>query len=119
MTVDPKHHPNIIGRRGATINKIRDDHDVRIQLPDKDGPNSDEITIMGYEHNVKGAQDDILRIVRELVSEEGGRKGQGKEEREGRRERWKEREMDGERDGWREREREIHHLECTRCTCTS
>lgn len=68
LAVHPKHHPNIIGRRGATINKIRDDHGVRIQLPDKDGPNSDEITIMGYEHNVKGAQDDILRIVQELVS---------------------------------------------------
>lgn len=73
MQVDPKYHPNIIGRKGATINKIRDDHDVRIQLPDKDGPNADEITIMGYEHQVKAAQDDIMKIVQELeeqISEE-------------------------------------------------
>lgn len=68
LSVEPKYHPNIIGRKGATINKIRDDHGVRIQLPDKEGPNSHEITITGYEHNVKGAQDDIMRIVQELVS---------------------------------------------------
>ena len=68
LTVEPKYHPNIIGRKGATINKIRDNHGVRIQLPDKEGPNSHEITITGYEHNVKGAQDDIMRIVQELVS---------------------------------------------------
>ena len=68
LSIEPKYHPNIIGRRGATINKIRDDHGVRVQLPDKDGPNSHEITITGYEHNVKGAQDDIMRLVQELVS---------------------------------------------------
>ena len=68
ISVEPKYHPNIIGRKGATINRIRDEHDVRIQLPDKDNADSDEITIMGYEHNVKAAQDDILRIVEELVS---------------------------------------------------
>ena len=67
INVPPKFHPNIIGRKGATINKIRDDHDVRIQLPDKDSPNEDEIVIMGYEHQVKAAQDDILKIVRDLV----------------------------------------------------
>ena len=67
LSVDPKYHPNIIGRKGATINKIRDDHDVRIQLPDKDGPNADEIMIMGYEHQVKAAQEDILKIVHDLV----------------------------------------------------
>ena len=71
LSVDPKYHPNIIGRKGATINKIRDDHDVRIQLPDKDGPNADEIMIMGYEHQVKAAQEDILKIVHDLVRDDG------------------------------------------------
>ena len=75
MHVEPKHHPNIIGRKGATINRIRDDHDVRIQLPDKDGPNADEITVMGYEHNVKSAENAIQKIVRELVRER--RRGEG------------------------------------------
>ena len=68
LSVDPKYHPNIIGRKGATINKIRDDHEVRIQLPDKDGPNAADIMIMGYEHQVKAAQEDILKIVHDLVS---------------------------------------------------
>lgn len=65
--MDSKYHPNIIGKKGATINKIRDDHEVKIQLPDKDGPNASNISIMGYEHQVKAAQEDILKIVRELV----------------------------------------------------
>ncbi len=66
--MEPRFHPNIIGRRGATINKIRENHDVRIQLPDKEGANADQIMITGYEHLVKAAQEDILRIVQELVS---------------------------------------------------
>ena len=68
LEVDPKYHPNIIGRRGATINKIRKDHDVRIQLPEKDSTNASEITIVGYEHNVHAAMESLLKIVRELVS---------------------------------------------------
>lgn len=68
IQVNPKYHPNIIGRRGATINKIREDHGVHIQLPEKDHAQSDEITIIGYEHQVHSAKDAILKIVRELVS---------------------------------------------------
>jgi predicted PilT family ATPase len=66
MSVNPKYHPNIIGKKGAKINKIRESHDVRIQLPERDGSAMDEITIMGYEHQVKGAEADILKIVQEL-----------------------------------------------------
>ena len=68
ITVDPKYHPNIIGKKGAKINKIRESHDVRIQLPERDGSSvADEITIMGYEHQVKAAEADIMKIVQELV----------------------------------------------------
>lgn len=35
MSVDPKFHPKIIGRKGAVISQIRKDHDVSIQFPDK------------------------------------------------------------------------------------
>ncbi|MGH0182589.1 UNVERIFIED_CONTAM: hypothetical protein FKN15_010042 [Acipenser sinensis] len=35
ISVDPKHHPKIIGRKGAVISQIRKDHDVNIQFPDK------------------------------------------------------------------------------------
>ena len=70
MKVDPKYHPNIIGKKGAKINKIRESHDVRIQLPEREGStNADEITIMGYEHQAKAAEADILKIVQELVSQ--------------------------------------------------
>lgn len=72
MSVDPKYHPNIIGKKGVKINKIRESHDVRIQLPERDGSAADEITIMGYEHQVKAAEADILKIVQELVSACGG-----------------------------------------------
>lgn len=36
VTVDPKYHPKIIGRKGAVITQIRLEHDVNIQFPDKD-----------------------------------------------------------------------------------
>ena len=69
MSVEPRYHPNIIGKKGAKINKIRETHDVRIQLPERDGSGAaDEITVMGYEHQVKAAEADILKIVHELVS---------------------------------------------------
>ena len=67
IQVDPQYHPSIIGRHGATITKIRKEHDVHIQLPDKDSSNPDEIIIIGYEHQVQAAKEDILHIVKELV----------------------------------------------------
>lgn len=39
ITVDPKYHPKIIGRKGAVITQIRLEHDVNIQFPDKDDGN--------------------------------------------------------------------------------
>ena len=68
MQVDPRHHPKIIGRRGAVVSKIRDEYDVNIQFPDKGTENVDEITIIGYEDKAKAAQEEIQRIVTELVS---------------------------------------------------
>lgn len=35
VSVEPKFHPKIIGRKGAVISQIRKDHDVSIQFPDK------------------------------------------------------------------------------------
>ena len=79
LQVESRYHPNIIGKKGATINKIRDDHDVKIQLPDKEGTgNIDDIIITGYEHQVQAAKEDILKIVQELVSVGGKREVWGK-----------------------------------------
>lgn len=67
MKVDPKHHPKIIGKRGANISKIRSDFDVQVQFPDKSEEDGDQIKIIGYEHQAKAAQEAIMQIVQELV----------------------------------------------------
>nr|XP_058155674.1 vigilin isoform X3 [Dasypus novemcinctus] len=68
VSVDPKYHPKIIGRKGAVITQIRLEHDVNIQFPDKDDGNQpqDQITITGYEKNTEAAREAILKIVGEL-----------------------------------------------------
>uniref|UniRef100_A0A8C5Z5X7 Vigilin n=1 Tax=Marmota marmota marmota TaxID=9994 RepID=A0A8C5Z5X7_MARMA len=68
VTVDPKYHPKIIGRKGAVITQIRLEHDVNIQFPDKDDGSQpqDQITITGYEKNTEAARNAILKIVGEL-----------------------------------------------------
>uniref|UniRef100_A0A4W3IMA2 Vigilin n=1 Tax=Callorhinchus milii TaxID=7868 RepID=A0A4W3IMA2_CALMI len=66
ISVDPKYHPKIIGRKGAVITQIRIDHDVNIQFPDKNDENQDQITITGYEKNTETAKEAIMKIVTEL-----------------------------------------------------
>uniref|UniRef100_A0A8D3EBC5 Vigilin n=1 Tax=Scophthalmus maximus TaxID=52904 RepID=A0A8D3EBC5_SCOMX len=66
ITVDPKYHPKIIGRKGAIITTIRTEHDVNIQFPEKNDENQDQITITGYEHKAIAARDAIKALVDEL-----------------------------------------------------
>ncbi|XP_071388118.1 vigilin [Centroberyx affinis] len=66
MSVDPKFHPKIIGRKGAVISQIRKDHDVSIQFPDKGDEQQDVIVISGYERNVEEARQAIQQLVSEL-----------------------------------------------------
>ncbi|XP_071500490.1 vigilin-like [Diadema antillarum] len=66
ISVDPKYHPKIIGRKGAVVGKIRTKHEVNIQFPARDHENQDCITIQGYEANAEAAKEDILAIVKEL-----------------------------------------------------
>ncbi|XP_056270396.1 high density lipoprotein binding protein a isoform X1 [Pseudoliparis swirei] len=66
ITVDPKYHPKIIGRKGAIITTIRTEHDVNIQFPEKSDENQDQITITGYEHKAIAARDAIQALVDEL-----------------------------------------------------
>jgi len=54
LDVELKYHPNIIGKKGVTINKIRDDHDVKIQLPEKDSNDSEIIITGGCGHFGRG-----------------------------------------------------------------
>ncbi|XP_048844381.1 high density lipoprotein binding protein a [Brienomyrus brachyistius] len=66
ISVDPKYHPKIIGRKGAIITQIRNEHDVNIQFPEKNDENQDQITITGYERNTISARGAIQAIVDEL-----------------------------------------------------
>lgn len=66
ITVDPKYHPKIIGRKGAIITQIRNEHEVNIQFPEKNDENQDQISITGYEQNAMAARDAIQAIVGEL-----------------------------------------------------
>ena len=60
-------HKNVIGKGGATIKKIRDETDTKIDLPSQ-GSSSDSITITGKKENVNKAIAMIEKIQTELVS---------------------------------------------------
>lgn len=66
VEVDPKYHPKIIGRQGKVISKIRMDHNVQIQFPERNDMAENVITITGYEKSAEAAKEDILKIVSEL-----------------------------------------------------
>ena len=68
VSVEPRFHPKIIGRRGTVVSKIRQDHDVQVTMPDRDSDRADVIVITGLEQNALAARDDILRIVHDFVS---------------------------------------------------
>lgn len=67
LTVDHRHHAKIIGRKGAVISKIKEEHGVIIKMPDRNGSGDpDLITIIGYEAKANAARDAIMAIVSEL-----------------------------------------------------
>ena len=68
VDVDPRHHPKIIGRKGAVISKVRADYNVNVQFPDRNDENQAAITITGYERDADRAKEYILSIVKDLVS---------------------------------------------------
>lgn len=79
-----KYHNTLIGKRGASINQIRDQYDVNIQFPEKNASTTnggvedgegdgdvvdpaDVVVIRGYEKNATYARDWIVAKVAELV----------------------------------------------------
>ncbi|XP_028847323.1 vigilin isoform X2 [Denticeps clupeoides] len=66
LSVHPKYHPKIIGRKGAVISQIRKDYDVNVQFPDKGDEQQDMIVISGYERNAEEARAAIGQLVAEL-----------------------------------------------------
>jgi len=65
--VNASHHTSIIGRRGVEITKIRQDHDVQIQFPEKGSDRPDTIIITGLEKDAHAAKETILKKVSDLV----------------------------------------------------
>lgn len=59
-------HKNIIGKGGATIRKIRDETDTKIDLPGSND-SSNIIVITGKKANVEEAKARIEAIQKELV----------------------------------------------------
>jgi len=69
VNVDPEFHPKLIGKRGATISKIRDQFGVNIRIPDKNDEDPTLITIIGYEDKCAKAKEAILNITGDLASQ--------------------------------------------------
>jgi len=70
IEVPPQFHSKIIGRKGESVTKIRDAHDVNIQFPKKNDPEQDQnkIRIVGYEEKTELAKKAIMDIVGVLES---------------------------------------------------
>ncbi|XP_067881474.1 vigilin-like [Heterodontus francisci] len=63
LSIDPRHHPKIIGRKGTVITQIRKEHDVNVQFPSRSAEHPELITITGYERHVRAAEASIIEMV--------------------------------------------------------
>lgn len=66
MRVFKKFHGSVIGKGGATLRKIREDTDTKIELP-LESSDSDVIRITGRKDNVQKARARILAIEKDMV----------------------------------------------------
>lgn len=73
LQVPSEYHSKIIGRGGAIVSKLRQQHDVQIQFggardaaADASEADHDTITITGYQRNAEMARDSIRQMVEEL-----------------------------------------------------
>ena len=61
-----KFHANVIGKGGATLRKLREETDTKIELPGEKN-DSDVIVITGRKENVQKARARIQAIEKEMV----------------------------------------------------
>ena len=61
-----KFHANVIGKGGATLRKLREETDTKIELPGEKN-DSDVIVITGKKENVQKARARIQAIEKEMV----------------------------------------------------
>lgn len=69
MVVKPELHPMIIGKKGETIQNLRNKYGVQVNMPLRNENNKTNIiTIVGYKQSAESARDEIQEIVQKLVS---------------------------------------------------
>lgn len=66
VRANPKHHRFLIGKKGASIKKIRDSTGARIIFPTNDDQDKEVITIIGKKENVETAKAQLEAIIREV-----------------------------------------------------
>lgn len=66
VRANPKHHRFLIGKKGASIKKIRDSTGARIIFPSNDDKDKEIITIIGKKENVETAREQLEAIIREV-----------------------------------------------------
>merc|ERR1712218_612729 len=53
VSIDPRVHRMIVGKRGAGIRRIMSDYKVDIKMPREGAPDSDKVVIMGHDQDNK------------------------------------------------------------------
>eukprot|EP00096_Caligus_rogercresseyi_P014501 TRINITY_DN700_c0_g1_i6.p1 TRINITY_DN700_c0_g1~~TRINITY_DN700_c0_g1_i6.p1 ORF type:complete len:1348 (+),score=556.54 TRINITY_DN700_c0_g1_i6:85-4128(+) len=66
VTVDPKYHKYIIGKNGATVNKLKGESDVSINIPEAPGS---LIRIEGLTEGVKRSESELRVLVKRMANE--------------------------------------------------
>lgn len=70
VTIDPRVHRMIVGKRGAGIRRIMSEHKVDIKMPREGAPDSDKVIIMGHDQDsVLDCRDHLLNIAEEYEQE--------------------------------------------------
>lgn len=66
VRANPRHHRFLIGKKGASIKKIRDSTGARIIFPTNDDKDKEVITIIGKKENVETAKQQLEAIIQEV-----------------------------------------------------
>jgi polyribonucleotide nucleotidyltransferase len=66
VRANPKHHRFLIGKKGASIKKIRDSTGARIIFPSNDDKDKEVITIIGKKESVETAKSQLEAIICEV-----------------------------------------------------
>merc|ERR1712088_431361 len=69
INVDAKYHKHIIGKSGSTVNKLKQETEVMINIPDSDKAPSNVIRIEGNKDGVKKAKEELEALVAKMQNE--------------------------------------------------